>query len=71
MCPRLAVADALDLAGVQRIDLRPALAMILVAHPDGEIAQGREASVELGLTPDLDLAVEVADDPAEPGIEEF
>ena len=36
--PGLALADALDLRGVQRIDLRPALAMVLVAHLDGEIA---------------------------------
>src|SRR5579883_266781 len=37
-CSRLALANALDLGSMQRIDLRPALAMLLVAHLDGEIA---------------------------------
>ena len=33
--------------------------------------KGREESVELGLTPDLDLAAEVADHPAKAGVEEL
>jgi hypothetical protein len=39
MRPGLALADALDLRGVQRIDLRPALALILEADLDRQGAQ--------------------------------
>ena len=37
--PGLALADALDLGGVQRIDLVAALAVVLEAHP---VSQGQE-----------------------------
>src|SRR6185437_17155217 len=41
--PGLALADALDLRGVQRIDLRAALAVVLQAHPRRQGEQLGEA----------------------------
>ena len=67
--PGLALADALDLGRVQGIDLGAALAMILVAHLDGEIEQRAEARLELGIA--VDLAADVADEAAEPGAQEL
>jgi hypothetical protein len=62
--PGLALADAFDVGGVQRIDLVPALAVVLEAHP---VRQGEE--IGKALLESLvagDLAADVADHPAEP-----
>ena len=67
--PRLALADAFDLGGVQRIDLGAALAVVLVAHLDGEIEEMGEAGLERGIA--VDLAVDVTDDAAEPCAQEL
>ena len=67
--PGLAFADAFDFGRVQRIDLGTTLAMVLMAHLDGEITQGGEELLEL--RPMLDLAVDVTDHPAEPGAQEL
>src|SRR5260370_42245417 len=66
---RLALADAFDLGGVQRIDLVAALAVVLEAHP---VRQGEE--IGKALLESLlagDLAAGVAGPPAEPGAQEF
>ena len=54
---------------MQRVDLRPALALFLVADPQREIEQRSKAILERGIA--LDLASDVADDAAEPGAQEF
>src|SRR5262249_51935847 len=43
---RLALADALDLGRVQRIDLPPALMLALLAHPLGQPQIGRKKGSE-------------------------
>ncbi len=65
----LALADALNLRRVERIDLGAALAVVLVAHLDGEIEQVAEAHLELGVA--IDLAADVADDAAQAGAQEL
>ena len=68
--PGLAFADALDLRGVQRIDLGPALALLLVADLDApRSSSGPKRSSSAGIA--VDLAADVADDAAEPGAQEF
>lgn len=62
-------ADALDLGGVQGIDLVAALAMVLQADAQREIEQPAEAGFELGLA--VDLAAQVADDAAQAGAQEL
>lgn len=64
----LALADALRLRGVQRIDFPAALPMVLVGHPHGEIEQRSEALLAYGVA--VDLAADVMDHPAEPGAQE-
>jgi hypothetical protein len=54
---------------VQRVDLRSALALLLVANPVGEIEQRTKAILERGIA--LDLAADITDDAAEPGAQEF
>ena len=66
----LALADAFDLGGVQRIDLRAALTLVLLAHPVRERrAAGRSAASSRVVA--VDLAADVADDPTEPGAQEL
>src|SRR5713101_6109153 len=65
----LAFADALHLRRVQRIDLRPALTLLLMAYTRREIEQRAEAVFERCVA--LDLAADVADDAAEPGAQEL
>ncbi len=65
---RLALADAFDLRRVQGIDLLAAPAMVLVADLDRQIEEWGEARREFGMA--LDLAMDVADHPAEPGAQE-
>ena len=67
--PGLALADALDLRSVQRIDLRPALALILEADLDRQGAQRREAFSERRVAGDL--AVDVADQPSQARAQEL
>ena len=67
--PRLALADAFDFRGVQRIDPLAALAVILLPHPKRQIEQRREAILQRSVA--LDLAADVADDPPQPGAQEF
>ena len=67
--PGLAFADAFHLGRVQRVDLGPALALLLKADPPGEIEQRAEAVLERGIA--LDLAADIADHAAEPGSKEF
>ena len=67
--PGLALADALHLGCMQRVDLGPALALLLLADPQREIEQRAKAIPERCVT--LDLAPDVADDAAEPGAQEF
>jgi hypothetical protein len=45
----LAFANALHLGRVQRVDLRSALALLLVANPVGEIEQRTKAILERGI----------------------
>ena len=61
----LALADAFDLRRVQRIDLLSALMLALLAHPAGEHQRMGEDALQLSLA--LDLAHDVARDPAEIG----
>ena len=61
----LALADALDLGRVQRIDLLSALMLALLAHPAGQHQRMGEDALQFGLA--LDLAHDVANDPAEIG----
>ena len=63
-CAGLALADALHLGGVQGIDLRAALAVILDAHLQREIEQRVEAVLRDRVA--LDLAADIADDAAKP-----
>jgi hypothetical protein len=67
--PGLAFADALDLGGVQRVDLGASLALLLQADPKREIEQRAKAFLARGIV--LDLAADIADDAAEPGAQEF
>src|SRR5574339_1092266 len=62
----LALADALHFRGVQGIDLRPALALHLIAHAPGPRQNGPEDDL---FEPDVavDLAGDVADDAAQIG----
>ena len=57
---RLAFANALDLRGVQRIDLASAL---MLAQPAGEHERMGEGALQFSLA--LDVAHDVANDPAE------
>src|SRR5215813_15452882 len=64
-----AFANALHLGSMQRIDLRPALAMILEAHlhrQGEEIGKARLQCLVPG-----DLAANIADHPAQPGAQEL
>ena len=61
----LALADAFDLGRVQRIDLPSALMLALLAHPAGEHDRMGEGALQFSLA--LDLAHDVANDPAEIG----
>jgi hypothetical protein len=67
--PGLALADALDLGGVQRIDLGAALAVILEANPHRQSKEIGEAFLEFGVS--FDLAAYVADHPAEADAQEL
>src|SRR5262245_38323025 len=67
--PRLAAADAFDLWRVQRIDLRPTLALFLIADAQREIEQRAKALFECWVA--RDLAADVADDAAKPCAQEF
>jgi hypothetical protein len=44
--PRLATADALDLRRMQRVDLRPALVLLLMANPQRKVEQRAKAIFE-------------------------
>ena len=59
---RLAAADALDLGRVQRVDLWPALTLLLMANPQREIEQRAKAVFERRVA--LDLAANITDDAA-------
>src|ERR1700704_3911325 len=67
--PSFAFADALDLGGMQRINLGTALAVILKAHPhrQGE-KMGKALPQRLVVA---DLAADIADHPTEPNAQEF
>src|SRR5690349_11825739 len=65
----LALANALDLRGVQRVDLGSALAVILKTHPHRQSEQVGEAFLESIIAGDL--AADVADDAAEPNAQEL
>src|ERR1700693_565962 len=65
----LAFADALHLGRVQRVDLRSALTLLLMANPQREIEQRTQAILERGIA--LALAANVPDEAAEPGAQEF
>ena len=65
----LAFADALDLGCMQRVDLRPALALLLMANPHRQIEQRAKAILKCAIA--LDLAANVPDDAAEPDAQEF
>lgn len=60
----LALADALDLGGVQRVDLRSALLVVLDQHALGDGQQRHQALLRGGIAGDP--AIDVADDAAEP-----
>src|SRR5215470_795267 len=64
-----AFANALHLGSMQRIDLRPALAMILEAYPHRQGEEIGKARLQC-LVPG-DLAANVADHPAQPGAQEL
>src|SRR5262245_65146526 len=66
---RLAAADTLHLGSMQRIDLWPALMLVLMANPQREIEQRAEAVFEHCVA--LDLAANVTDDATEPGAQEL
>src|SRR5262249_36040936 len=61
---RLASADALDLGRVQRVDLWPALTLLLMANPQREIEQRAKAVFERCVA--LDLAANITDDASKP-----
>jgi hypothetical protein len=65
----LSFADALHLGRVQRVDLRPALTLLLMAHTQRQIEQRAEAVFERCVA--LDLAADVTDDAAEPRVQEL
>jgi hypothetical protein len=65
----LAPADALDLWRMQRIDFRPALALLLVAHPNREREEWAEAFFQCRIA--SDLAANIADDAAKPRAQEL
>src|SRR4029450_3828190 len=65
----LPFADAFDLRRVQRIDLRPALALLLMAHTQREIEQRAKAIFERCIA--RDLAPDVTDDAAKPDAQEL
>src|SRR5260370_24132466 len=67
--PRLAAANALDLGGVQGIDLRAALPVGLMAHAQREIEQRAEALLQSGGA--FDLAADIAAETAEPHAQEL
>ncbi len=58
-------ADAFDLGRVQRIDLPPALMLALLAHPARQHERMGEDALQFAFA--LDLAADVANDPAEIG----
>jgi hypothetical protein len=62
---QVAFADAFDLGRVQRIDLPSALMLALLAHAAGEHQRMGEDALQFGVV--LDLARDVARDPAEIG----
>src|ERR1700727_3223624 len=64
----LAFADALHLRGVERIELPAALALLLRADLRGPAKREGERLLQCRLA--LDLAADVADDPAEPALED-
>ena len=59
----LALADALGLGRMQRIDLLSALMLALFVHPARQLQRMGEDAVQFGLA--LGLAQNVANDPAE------
>src|SRR3984893_15122529 len=65
----LAFADALHLRRVQRVDLGPALALLLMANPQREIEQRAKAVLKCAIA--FYLAANVPDDAAEPGAQEL
>src|SRR5262245_55469809 len=65
----LAFADAFDLGRVQRIDLRPALALLLMAHTQRQIEQRAKAVFERWVA--CDLTADVTDDAAKPCAQEL
>src|SRR5271154_5875262 len=62
---RLALADAFDLGRVQRIDFPLALMLALLAHPARQHERMAEDTLQFGFA--LDLAADVANDPAKIG----
>jgi hypothetical protein len=62
--PRLATADALHLGRVQRVDLWPALTLLLMPNTKRESEQWAKAVFERCVA--LDLAANVTDDAAKP-----
>jgi hypothetical protein len=65
----LAFADVLHLGHAQRVDLRSAPTLLLVAEPQRETEQRTKAILKSGIA--FDLAADVPDDAAEPGAREF
>jgi hypothetical protein len=68
-CSRLAFADALDLRRVQGVDLAAALPLVLGQHPVRKHQQRPEPGFHRLVAGDL--ALDVADHPAEPGAQEL
>jgi hypothetical protein len=62
------LADALDLRSMKHIDLWTALMLFLGAHPQRQIEQRAEAGFQHRIA--INLAADVADDPAEPRTQE-
>src|SRR5207237_10073866 len=67
--PSFAFADALDLGGMQRINLGTALAVILKAHPHRQGEKMGEALPQRLVV--ADLAADIADHPTEPNAQEL
>ena len=67
-CGSLALADAFDLRGVERIELPAALALLLRADLAGPAQWKGECLLQCWLA--LDLAANVANDPAQPALED-
>ena len=63
----LALADAFDFWGMQRIDLLPPLARALVAHANGQGYLGVEGGVQRRVF--SNLAADIADHPAQLGFQ--